>query len=346
MTSQDPEGSFRTHANYLRALATLAGYRTWPPRQPAKVLEDQRSTILAAPSLSDTPQGSPDRGGVRRSLSNAWGTELLLTLSAEYASEDELARLANNWGSVQAYYVGYHAFQAYLLANGESRPKSHPMTQTMFADRWAGRALDLSPWSFAAGDGVFYNGPSGRSVDLGVHAWTACDETNCWDIGGAALKSTRDDTLREAMKKKREAKKAAARKEWNRVERERLDAGRRPRKTPSFTLPYLSAEEKADIRSKTRRHTALDYLYRLRIKSNYEDSTMFTDGPTDENASRGVHLDLVRLASSVLFLHELHVRERLGLTAMTKIVDDWIGKNMPPNMTLGVAARRDLLVAP
>jgi hypothetical protein len=105
----------------------------------------QRAAVLASTSLHDTPHGGPDLAGVRRSLANAWGTELLLGLSRQYAVEDDLVRLANNWGAVQAYYVVYHAFQAYLLANGEARPTTHSKTQRMFADRWAGRTLHMPP---------------------------------------------------------------------------------------------------------------------------------------------------------------------------------------------------------
>lgn len=190
------------------------------------------------------------------------------------ASEDELARLANNWSAVQSYYVAYHAFQAYLQANGEARPQSHPKTQTMFADRWAARALDLPPWSFSAGDGVFRNGPAGRGVDLSVHPWKNCDTTNCWDIAGIALKSTRDDAVAAAMRKRRETKRTTARREWQREETNRIAAGRRARKVSEFALPHLSATEKADVQRRVRPFKPMDYLYRLRVQSNYEDSTV------------------------------------------------------------------------
>src|SRR6266545_354372 len=118
MTS-DAEGSFRSHANYLRALATLAGHTTIPMATRTKAMAGQRAAVFASTSLHDRPHGGPDLAGVRRSLANAWGTELLLGLSREYAVEDDLVRLANNWGAVQAYYVVYHAFQAYMLATAK-----------------------------------------------------------------------------------------------------------------------------------------------------------------------------------------------------------------------------------
>jgi hypothetical protein len=329
----------------LRALATLAGYTIYPAVGAQKALAAQRQVVLASPTIGETPRGRPDLTAVRRSLTNAWGTELLLALSREYATEDDLVRIANNWGAVQVYYVAHHAFQAYLLANGEERPASHPKTQRMFADRWAGRTLQMPPWTFAAGENRFYNGPPGRDVDLSVHQWKSCDADNCWDIAGHALKSTRDDSIPAALRTKRENKRREARRAWERDEEARIAAGRKPRKASTFPLPRLTVAEKDAVRHNVRRHTAMDYLYRLRIKSNYEDSTMFTDGPTDENASKLVHRDMVRLASSVLLMHELHILELIGRKAMTRMVDGWMGGSLPSGRTLGLAVRRDILLA-
>jgi hypothetical protein len=311
-----------------------------------KAMVAQRAAVLASPTLHDTPQGHPNLPAVRRSLSNAWGTELLLSLTREYAIEDELIRLANNWGAVQAYYVAYHAFQAYLVANGETRPETHPKTQRMFADRWTRRALQMPPWTYAVGERGFLNGPPGRAVDLGVHQWKFCDATNCWDIAGHALKSTREGMIPDAMSTKRENKRKDARRDWEEEEAVRLAAGRKLRKVPTVRLPQLTVADKALVRSRVRPYSTMDYLYRLRIKSNYEDSTMFTDGPTDENASKVVHGDLVRLASSVLRLHELHIRKLIGLGPMKKMMDDWIAGSMPANRQLGVAVRRVVVLAP
>jgi hypothetical protein len=318
----------------------------WPVVGPQKALTAQRGQVLASPTLQDKPQGRPNLTAVRRSLANAWGTELLLGLSREYAIEDELVRIANNWGAVQAYYVAYHAFQAYLVANGEARPESHPKTQAMFADRWVGRQLQMPPWSFGASEGGFLNGPQGRAVDLRVHQWTSCDATNCWDIAGRALKSTRDDAIPDALRKRRENKRKESRRSWERDEKGRIAAGKKLRTMPKFPLPYLTVAEKAAVRKRVRPYTTLDYLFRLRVKSNYEDSTMFTDGPTDENASGLVHRDLVRLASSVLLMHELHIRERVGIPAMTTLIDDWLRGSMPADKQIGLAVRRDIVLAP
>ena len=345
MAPSDPEGSFRTHAHYLSAFSRLAGH-TPVPAVMTKALTIQRAKVLASSSLHDTARGNPDHAGLRRSLANTWGTELLIALGRQYAVEDELVRITNNWAAVQAYYVSYHAFQAYLLANGEARPTTHLKTQTMFANRWASRTLDMPPWTFAAADGAFLNGPSARTVDLTIHPWATCNSTSCWDIAGHALKSTREEAVERTTHRHRERKQAAAKKAWESKEATRITAGRRARKVPTFPLPRLDAAEKRSSGRSVRPYTAMDYLYRLRIKTNYEDSMMFTDGPTSEPESRAAGLDLQRLAASVLLMHELHVRERIGIPAMTTLVDGWVSANIAHSPGLGVSLRRDLILQP
>lgn len=343
--AREARGSFLTHANYLRAFATLAGYLTSPVVRPATALADQKTKVSVSPSLGWAPRGKPNLTSVRTSLSNAWGTELLLVLSSKYATEDALVRLANNWGVVQAYYATYHAFQAYLVANGEARPQTHSQTQRMFADRWARRPLDMPPWTFAADEGTFCNGP-GRPINLGLHQWTACDRANCWDLAGKALASTREEAILDAMRTRREEKRRERKRVWAEEERERIDRGRKPRKEPTFRLPQLTQMDKTDVRRRVRPYTLMDYLYRLRIKTNYEDSLMFTEGPDNASASKLVHLDLVRLTASAVFMHELHVRQLVGLRWMQRLVDDWLRLNYPSGPRLGLALRRELLLAP
>ena len=60
-TTTEVKGSFLSHANYLRALATLAGYPTFPQARPARALAAQRDLVLASPSYGDAPQGPPPK---------------------------------------------------------------------------------------------------------------------------------------------------------------------------------------------------------------------------------------------------------------------------------------------
>jgi len=330
----DPKGSFTTHANYLRAFATLCGYHP---------LAAKRSDVLpklATRARRVLPGGPPGRGlpldAIRRSLVNAWGTELILALSGQYATEDELVRLVNNWGAVQAYYAVYHATQALALARGMPRPESHPKTQRIFLDCWATRPLE--PLGFTVGPEGLRCGLN--AVPMGdVHAWTGCTPQTAWNIAGLALRTTREDALHETMRSKREQKRSAMRKAWREEEATRVAAGKRPRHEPQFPLPHLTVAEKEQVQRNTRAYGLIDYLYRLRIKTNYEDARMFLDGPVDSVSSGQVHRDLRRLVEGALLATELHVRERVGATSFGEWVRDWVDTKTPHDVQLGLAAR-------
>lgn len=347
MTSSDKHVErFRAHANYLRAFATLctSPYQTGvlrPVNSLRDGLEVLAPVVASLPRLATSATAKPDLKQARVSLVNAWGTELLLALGGRLAGEEELLRLMNNWAAVQAYYVGYHAVQALLAARGYPRPDSHPKTQAQFASNWVDRSVNLPPWTFGARDRGWCNPPS-RGIDDKISPWSTCDPDSCWSLAGKALRTTREDVVRRRLVEARERKRSSNRRSWLEEEQQRREGGKRSRKEPSWSLPRLSAAEKRRTYSNVRSYTVLDYLYRLRIKTNYEDAGMFIDGPEDEVTSRRVHNDIVMIAGCTLLVHELHIGEIVGRAQFLRWVNEWLGPNMH-GQRLGLALRHDLI---
>lgn len=340
----DQTGSFATHANYLRAIACEAGF--YFGQSNANALAILTSRVLALPSISDVKPVGIDLAQVRRSLENAWGTELLLAMSGELLADDELFRIANNWAVVQCYYVAYHAVQALGGAKGQARVESHSKTQNQFRSFWVDRTLSLSPWTLGVGaQGLVVNEPSdGVQIDPDVHSWVACTASNQRSLVAKAYRTTRDDEVKGAVARAREAKRKENRKAWNDEEEERIAGGRKARKPKEFALPRLSAAEKVTLDKRVKPSGYIQYLYRLRIKANYVDSTMFTDGPEDDWSARFVHSDLCRLAASTMLVHELHVAQLVGKRAFRQWADSWLkNKGVVGGKPVGLAARRQLL---
>jgi len=340
--------SFRTHANYLRAFAMLCTtpYQSgvtllFNPLQ--KQLAQLAPAVVAAPSMTPPASAKPDLDQTRASLVNAWGTELLLAFGGQLARrEDELLRIMNNWAVVQTYYVGYHAVQALLAARGQPRPDSHSKTQAQFATLWADRPLHLPPWTLGARDGGWCNPPQHHAINDTVSPWSGCDPGSCWDLAAKALRTTREEAVRDSVGRARDRLKTANRKAWAEEERRRIAGGRMPRKEPVWPRPRLPVAEKRGVESRVRSYTLLDYLYRLRIKTNYEDAGMFIAGPEDELASAEIHRHLVALAGCTLLVHELHVAATVGRARLLAWVDDWLGPNAH-GQQLGLVLRRDLI---
>lgn len=338
--------TFRTHARYIRAFARVAGFVMPTSAYLQKAHETIGALTVASSTYRTLGPRTCDVDQVAASLGNAWGTELLLGLSGRFAEEDALVRLTNNWGVVQLYYVLYHATQALFVARtGQARPTSHLATQKDFADYWLARSVDLPPWSLGAAADGFRNWPTGRSApDPKIHPWEACTANTCWDLAALALRTTRQGAIEEALGRRRSEKQRGVRRAWNEKQKDRLAASKRPLKERHFAKSHLAAAERADVAAKVRPYGLIDYAYRLRIKTNYDDSAMFTEGPIDEAESVLVHTDMSNLASASLLVYELHLRRLLGTKALGKIMDRWIAANHGGAWQMGVALRRPLVL--
>ena len=302
-----------------------------------------KDRILQSNALSPAHNTNIDLAQVRSRLHAAWGAEALLLMTKRIVNEEELLRLSNNWSCIQVYYIFYHCTQALHVAKGHPRPESHPRTQNTFYDYWAGRSVILPPWSLAYGRAGTINTPPMIIPDISIHTWTACVGSNIWSLASKALMTTRREVLEEKYREKRELKRRQNRQAWIQEENDRLSRGKRARRQPPFRLPNLTNNEKELINRSLRSYTIMDYLYRLRIKTNYEDSNMFSDGPEDNNSSRFIRDALCRISNGTLFLHELAIRNLVGRDTFLTWIDEWIQRNMPQNTTQGLRLRRSYL---
>jgi hypothetical protein len=338
--SRNPGEVFRTPANYMRAFAHLASDGEF---EKARAYDRLLTRAQAANLLGRKPGQNCDSDLARRCLVNAWGTELLMVLGASMIGDDELVRLSDNWGAVQCYYVVYHATQAVAAARGFVRPDSHTKTQKMFADMWTQPSHDIAPWSLAACSGGVKNLPPTVPGDEGIHVWSFCTDLTRWGLACKALRTTREDLLRDAVGKKRDSKRTALKKAWKLQEADRQTARKKPRVEPRFPLPRLTVAEKVSVEASVRPVTVIDYLYRVRIRTNYEDSAMFTDGPTDPTASGVVRADLCMIAGTSLFLAELQVACLAGRRTFRQWTEEWVESKLPRGMQLGLGERAGVL---
>jgi hypothetical protein len=297
--------AFRTHLNYLEAFNTLLDQRLG--FEDESQLAHLYGRIKASGLCEADRRNNIDEDALKKSLSHAWGIERLLYANQEAASDDIVLRLANNWACIQAYYVLYHATQALLIAKGQPRYNSHATTQNSFINLWADRGVDLAPWTFVRAPVKAPLTPAWVQLNDKIHNLYHCDDSTAWSLCYKALRTTREEYRSEALDKKRKDKQRERRKAWEKEEQTRQAAGRDPRKPKVIPLPQLTPEEKNAVDGSLRPYSVMDYLYRLRIKANYEDADMFVDGPTVDTDSLRVYTCLCNLASATLFLSELSI---------------------------------------
>ena len=337
MGSNKPIESFRTHSNYLRAISYLV---IGPNSYSTTILYECVARQIASSNLiTENIQVNADTKQIRACLQSAWGTEGLLLMTGSVFREEEAIRLSNNWSAIQTYYVIYHCTQALHVAQGHPRPDTHPKTQKIFCNQWTGRPACLYPWTFGYGPEGTVNLPQGITIDLGLHPWSPCEGDKIWSLYSKALMTTRRDHLTERSRSERERKKQALRKTWGEEEATRIREGRKARRQPTFPLPQLSLDDKRRIDESTRVYTLIDYIYRLRIKTNYEDSNMFTDGPEDNIQSSHVRSAFYSIASGTLFLYENAIKAIIGNQLLMEWATSWAERNLPSGSNVGIAGR-------
>jgi len=336
----NPIESFKTHSNYIRAFDLLT-------HDPASSGEPNLYRYLrrriAGPNILPTASiAGIDLERVQIILHSAWGTEALLSMTRRIIEEEELLRLSNNWSSIQVYYIFYYCTQALHLAKGHpQRPEKHQITQKIFNDYWASRSIVLPPWTLAYGADGAINMPPGIVPDPSVHPWVACAGSNVWNLAIKALMTTRREILEVRYRERRETKRKEYLKVWQDNERSRLVLGKRARKSPRAALPKLTDAEKREINRRLRSYNIMDYFYRLRIKTNYTDSNMFSDGPEDNLSSRNIREAFCRITSATLFLHEHAICNLVGRQVFRGWIDEWICHNLPRHGAYGLASRRE-----
>jgi len=323
--SGNPTDAFKAHSNYIRAFAQLVAPRIHLPRA---MLQAVATAVKALPPGKTT---APNVDGALNSLSIAWRTESLLDWTAHALPEDAFAKLANTWAVIQVYYVFYHATQALAQAKGFVRPHSHPKTRDMFYDYWAGRSLALAPWSFAVGHDGPRNVAPGVAINDAIHVWERCDHTSCWSLAAKALRTTREEAISDAIKRKRFGLQRDRMREWEQKEAKRVQDGRKARIRPTFPRPILSAGVKSAVEQGVRPFTVMDYLYRLRLRTNYRDAAIFTDGPEEQGESLAVLNDLRRLCSATLLLHEITLARLLGGDVLRQHASSFLTSTAPPS---------------
>jgi hypothetical protein len=341
MKNTNPTESFRTHSNYLRAISSLVlGPTSYATTNP---YESVARRIASSGLMKENVRNNFDSDQTRKCLQSAWGTEALLLMTGEVFREEEAIRLSNNWSAIQTYYVMYHCAQALHVAQGHPRPVNHPKTQSAFHNQWASRPGLLHPWTFACGSAGPVNLPPDVEIDFNIHSWKTCGGNNTWSLYAKALMTTRREELVKKYRTARENKKKVLQRSWEADEARRLAQSRKPRKQPSFPLPQLIPVEKKQIDDSIRAFTLIDYVYRLRIKTNYEDSNMFIDGPEDVYQSTAVRSAFCDIASNTLFLYENTIKAIVGRPQLMEWVVSWIERNLPRGSVHGIAGRQNFI---
>ena len=289
----DAGWAFATYRNYVAAYTLfLEAFGAGASRYEAIRVSVQTCARNRIAALDP----SKPRGEIGRALRNAWATEVAIALPRTIGLDDDRFIAASlHWLGPQAYYAVYQAGLAAILAKNLPLPDRHQQFMKVFHSQFVEKGLLPPPWDAAC---------SGGSVQTGGHTFSGCligDEIPVNTLYPADLDDARR-VLRLALKTTRDRRFDEVRKALLRSKQVKTKAGK-----PARNLSTVRQNAEYEGMSPT---TTFDFLYRLRIRSNYRDSDTFLAQNVGDITA--FYEELVGLATSTLHAVECLVVMALG----------------------------------
>lgn len=310
---------FHTHNNYLSAIKYVAsgGYAD----DTKSALVQLASKILDSGWLSEIKRGGNDFYQIHKSLNNAWGIEALFKMENLLIKEEDLIRLSNNWCLMQTYYIFYYTTQALAVLEGYNKPQTHPQVQRTFLRLWSDKHWILSPWCISFNENGFHNLPPGVSVDDHVHSWKKVDDKTALNLFCKALRTTREEFIVEALTKRRQ----------------------RHNRKDQVKAVRLTQKQKRQTQVRVRPTTLISYLYRLKRKTTYEQSSILATGPENIYQSAEFRENLGFILDSTLLMTEMITLKTVGDNLFFSWCDEWEKYKAPAMINIGPGSRISLI---
>lgn len=310
MTKGNEENRFRTYLQYTCGLSAFLS---------ASTPDALFSEVVASDAFRDMQGGrcqQPDR--LSQILRNAWMTEVLTrlaTVSPQYAS------YANLWLPVQAYYSAYLGLRALFLACGRQVPNDHANTlRTIARDIERRPGLFAFPWRTICTGNPNSNQVEYHNLPAGVVIGMASSLANHHNVEfadsyGMLLRTTRKRLVDACCEK------------WKKDNcRQRIPGSERIRIAANLAPTSL-----------------FDFLYRMRLRSNYSDADSFLLTLHLENDAQELSSAIVNIVWHNAFMIELLICRYLGKNAFTRIVDEFRKHDTSGTATRTVCARLDAM---
>jgi hypothetical protein len=305
---EDQANRFRTYLNYLSALnRDLRGrYST-----PATAV----TTICAADAFKKIQRSRVPTDNVYRLLRNSWFTEVQMFIGAGNPS---LVAYTNHWTPVQMYYAVYLALRALFEAAGMTVGTHHATTLRAIGGEIKSRpTLFPYPWKLlCVGSGAsqctYLHLPAGLAID---RVSSLRFDAPTWNSIGMLLRTTRDRQIERATD------------DWKRKNRKKRIAAP-TRRMLATTLPPTSL---------------FDAMYRLRIRSNYEDADTFLTALPSQGEAIAFSKAVRRLCWFTMLVLETLIAKYIGRSAYAHCVSTFEARDIGRHSDLLVKRRwRDI----
>lgn len=241
-----------------------------------------------------TPLRRPpfDSKTIRRYLIIAWNTEYLLELNN--FSEIDIVKISNQWRPIQAYYSIYSAGEAvsYVIDGSlvESHNKCIAKLNSFFVER-----VRIRPFCLCY-TGSTRRGIVSKNIPAGVAPVNNLSRIKSTPVNliATCVRAEHRNRIDEFEPKK-----------LTKVQRKK---GQKKRLKLDYDPGYT---------------TMLNFLYRLRIKSNYKDAEIFISDSPDEYIKK-FSKDLTSIVNVTLLLFEIIIIRRWGTENFARLAQSYL----------------------
>lgn len=285
--------AIRTYYVYIQAFRIKTG--------DLDQLKKQQDDLPAFKNLQVARTIRTDR--VKESLYRGWLTLKALKL-LPVSDYPELATTANFWAPVQAYYAAHGLGMAVLIALGADPPQNHRAFRAAATNQIVNR---LIPYPFS----ITCKGNPSEKKGLAV-AFENC----LVDV----LKVRKTSSLENPLYSNQEALIAKALMTTrSRLLAEMFNAARGKNVKKGKRRRNLTSTEKTKIAGKLHPTSIFDFLYRIRVRSNYDDPEMYIYGQGDEATAQSHYKNLVQLTSDLGVVLERIIERKIGAEELQKL---------------------------
>ena len=236
--------------------------------------------------------------GTQRLLRVAWQTEAAARF-ADASDDSLLQRVSAQTLPVQTYYAVFNAFRAMTAASGAPVDQHSALQEDFAKNRTAKMPL---PWSVTlTGD------PDDPASCRLTPAITVPEAFN-----PVSTKHEPEDYVWAALRMARRWKVEVARREW--IKHHRRSNGQ--------AYKALPKGKRAEIVTKLRPTTILDFIYELRRQANYETADEYASDANDAQVAR-FHTGMTFLTDTGLLLAEASIAAYCGFDALNRAAEEW-----------------------
>lgn len=259
----DAARALTTYRNYLGALSEFVRATYGSGQNQYRNLLDAQRALVGFGRINRARTINMSR--VRELLFNAWHTEVVLGLP-DSLLDPGLIRFTNQWAPVQAYYAVYSLWRAWFLIEALGAA-SHTEILRSASTAVRQRGLFPAPWSYSCTGGYLLSDAN----HIGFRSKKIRDVSS---LSTPTRNVAEDDWVSKTLRTTRRFFLEQREERWKRENRTRAGV-------PYRRIPPAARQR---IRQQLYGTTLFDFLYRLRIRSNYRDVDDFVSSCEGESS--------------------------------------------------------------